>query len=236
MNNSSSNIKIIGQFFNNNYFKMIFFILISIFLTYLINEQYYKNKKPYSYVVDITNNQNKSIWWIGGDPGDELLYFFEKKGYKNLILNKNSGVSQNLGIKIFPASKMNKDEYIEISKLLNEFKGEMINRSENKKEIAKEAIYGFVIENKDTKIKSVIEVIIGKVEYFISINRRNIEFKYYIEQDFFYHLADFDKDKFQMVNNNVMQKLIITFILSIIFILMILWIKLFIREIKLISN
>jgi hypothetical protein len=232
MNNSSSNIKIIDQFFNNNHFKMIFFILITIFLTYVINEQYYKNKKPYSYVVNVKINENKTIWWIGGGPGDELLYFFENKGYKNLLLNRNSGVSQNLGIKIFPTSKIDKDEYIKISKLLNEFKSEIINRSENKKEIAKKVIYDFIKENQGSKKKSMVISLALQKEILINITRKNKEFKYYIEQDLFYHLGDFDKDKFQRVNNNVMKKLFIAFILSIICILMFLWIKLFMREIK----
>ena len=232
MNNSSSSIKIIIQFFKNNHFKMIFFILITLFLTYLINEQYYKNKKPYSYVVDIMINQNKSIWWIGGQPGDELLYFFQKEGYKNVILNKESNVSQNLGIKIFTSSKVDKIEYIKIIKTLNEFKNQLITRSEEKLRFSEKVTNDFIKISQDSKIKGMALKSLDRTDRLLSHTMRNKEFKDFINQDLFYYLYDFNEDKIQKVNKKVMQKLIITFILSIICILMILWIKLFIREIK----
>jgi len=232
MNNSSSNIKIITQFFKNNHFKMIFFILVTIFLTYAINEQYYKNKKPYSYVVDITIIENDDIWWIGGDAGNELLYFMESKGYESLILNRNSGVSNNLGIKTFPTSKVDKDEYIKIRKFLNEFKDLLIIRSEEKRRITGEVVGNYITTVQESEVKVLTLKSFRREKQALLDIIKNIEFRNAINQDSIYFLKSYNENKLQKVNNNVMQKLIIAFILSIVSIFMILWIKLFIREIK----
>ena len=233
MNNSSSNIKFISQFFKNNHFKMIFFILITMFLSYVVNDQYYKNKKPYYYIVDITINENDGIWWPSARPGTDLLFFFETKEYNDLILNTLHGKSQNLGIKIFLTSKEDKNEYIKVMKTLNEFKNQTIKLSEANKNTIDQEVYDNLENNILQKMDIYKDLIIAEAYRELEeVNQKDAILKKYLNQNLIFYLNDFNEDKLQKTNNKAIQRLVITFILSIIFILIILWVKLFIRQIK----
>ena len=228
MNSQETNTLTVIKYFKNNYIKMIIFILLSLILTGSLTHKYYKDNELYFSKVIIRFNES-----FGGidnyeTPHYDVLYFLENENIENirLILNPQSSNTIEIEIPHKSVDDKNNDDLQKLLAIMEDYKKKIIVRLNQSVDILEKRMNDRISQLTDKKeIKSYyseIEILLAKKEAFIEhINKEEIYKIFYDGK------INIKKAKRQMAKN-----LVISFMISIILIILSLWIVLFIREIK----
>ena len=185
MKKIESNTRLIINFFQDNYIKMIIFILISVILSLLFTFFYYKkNEVYYSEFKIIVNGSYSSIGSII-HPHRDIMYFLESNGYKDKRLLQSKNSNNIILLEIYHKNKVDKNteklnEYINI---LEKYNQQFINMLDNNlnnyvnlanKEIKKNPLYkekmDFRIHEKKFQINKFKDLITNNKIYKIDYN------------------------------------------------------------------
>ena len=228
MNSQESNTLTVIKYFKNNYIKMIIFILLSLILTGSLTHKYYKDNELYFSKVIIRFNESFEGIDNYETPHYDVLYFLENENIENirLILNPQSSNTIEIEIPHKSVDDKNNDDLQKLLAIMEDYKKKIIVRLNQSVDILEKRMNDRISQLTDKKeIKSYyseIEILLAKKEAFIEhINKEEIYKIFYDGK------INIKKAKRQMAKN-----LVISFMISIILIILSLWIVLFIREIK----
>ena len=228
MNSQETNTLTVIKYFKNNYIKMIIFILLSLILTGSLTHKYYKDNELYFSKVIIRFNESFEGIDNYETPHYDVLYFLENENIENirLILNPQSSNTIEIEIPHKSVDDKNNDDLQKLLAIMEDYKKKIIVRLNQSVDILEKRMNDRISQLTDKKeIKSYyseIEILLAKKEAFIEhINKEEIYKIFYDGK------INIKKAKRQMAKN-----LVISFMISIILIILSLWIVLFIREIK----
>ncbi len=228
MNSQETNTLTVIKYFKNNYIKMIIFILLSLILTGSLTHKYYKDNELYFSKVIIRFNESFEGIDNYENPHYDVLYFLENENIENirLILNPQSSNTIEIEIPHKSVDDKNNDDLQKLLAIMEDYKKKIIVRLNQSVDILEKRMNDRISQLTDKKeIKSYyseIEILLAKKEAFIEhINKEEIYKIFYDGK------INIKKAKRQMAKN-----LVISFMISIILIILSLWIVLFIREIK----
>lgn len=229
MNSQDTNTSAAVKYFKNNYIKMIIFILISLICTGLLSHKYYKDNELYFSKVIIRINEGYK-WNLENsvNPVYDVLYFLENKNVKNmrLILNPNTNNAIEIEIPHKSVDDKNNKDLQKLIELMEDYKKMLLDRVNQNTEILIKNINKIISESvNEEEIKSNninLRVLLSKKEFFIELLNQGEIF------DIIYDGKIIKKKAKRQLTKN----LIIALMISIILIILSLWIKLFIREVK----
>lgn len=226
MEKIETNTELIVNFFRNNFIKMIIFILISIILSLSFTIFYYKkNEVYYSEFKIIVNSAHSKLGSIV-HPHLDIMFFLEKNGYKNKRLIQSKHSNNIVQLEIYHKSKddKNTEKFNEYVSILKKYNQQFIDRldkdlnnyiilsnEEMKKDPLNKEDWNYRIFEKKFQTERVKDLIINnkiyKVDYSGEIILRRMK---------------------TLITRNVVAAIVI----SLITIFLILWTKIFIREIR----
>ena len=224
MNSQESNTLTVIKYFKNNYIKMIIFILLSLILTGSLTHKYYKDNELYFSKVIIRFNESFD-WSIDNSnaPHYDVLYFLENENIENirLILNPQSSNTIEIEIPHKSVDDKNNDDLQKLLAIMEDYKKKIIVRLNQSVDILEKRMNDRISQLTDKEIKSYyseIEILLAKEAFIEHINKEEIYKIFYDGK------INIKKAKRQMAKN-----LVISFMISIILIILSLWIVLFIK-------
>jgi hypothetical protein len=229
MNTYDSNILTTIKFFKNNIGKMLFFIITAMLITGIFSHKYYKDNQRYTSTITIRFNQaiNWTVFGLVSSPHSDVLYFLENKGIENIRLRQGQNFNTYLEIEVAheSASKENNKIIKKIETILKDYEDKLITKMNDENDILIKKLESQILKNIDNEIvKSYlyteIASALAKKEILLKNLKNNQLFVFKYDG-----VINIKKAKRLMVKN-----LLMSFMISIILIILSLWIKLFIRE------
>lgn len=230
MDKLESNSALIVNFFKQNYIKIIFFILIAIlinlFLTFQYNKKnsvfYSKFKIIFNQAVNITSPINLM------NPIKDFLFYLEKKGALNKKVLRSRHANPIIQIEINHKGLDDKqsEQYDKYLKYFEDYKKELLSTIENNIQMyIKNTEKKLITENKEN-LREAFELNVLKYTNNARELKRMITNNeiIYIQYDGIIHS--------RKANTLLLKNSLITLCICIFIISLILWIKIFLREIK----
>ena len=230
MEKVETNSSLIINFFKKNYIKMIAFIVASIVISLFLSIE--KNKKAEFFYSKFQVIFNKSVYILGKKQlishfDLDFIYFLEKKGIRNSKLLKNINTSDVVQIEIQHKSLDDKGtiQYNENLNLVEDYRKKVLtNLDESIKIYLENANKGIANEN-EKKIKRISEEAI--LHYVSGVE----ELKYLVSNNDVFFVS-YDGIIHSRKVNTILKNIIVTFCVNVIIILLILWLKIFLREMR----
>ena len=220
MENVETNSALIKNFFKKNYIKMSAFIAVSLIISVFLSFE--NNKKTEFFYSKFQVIFNKSVYVSGRKnlPYLDLdfIYYLEKKGFRNSKLLKNINTSDVVQIEIQHKNLDDKGtkQYDEYFNLVEDYKKSLLSSLDESKEL--------YIEEVNEKVTNYEELILNhnyEVEEIKKLISKNKAF--FVSYDGIIHSRKV---------NTILKNIIVTFCINIIIILLILWLKIFLREMR----
>ena len=230
MEKIESNSLLIINFFKKNYIKMIAFILLSISISLILSYEY--NKKVGSFyskfqiifngAVDIETPLNLII------PYKDFLFYMEKNGYrdKKVLRSRHANDIVQIEIKHKDLNDKGSKQYNEYLILVENYKNELLSIIDTNIKKYIENTNNRIIEVNSENLKGIYEA-----EILNYLNNAK-DLKRMITNDNLLYVNYDGIIHSRIANTLLLKNAIITLCINIIIISLILWSKIFLREIK----
>jgi len=230
MEKLETNSSLVTNFFRKNYVKLICFIFISLIISSILTFAYNKQKESYYSKFQIIMNGaiQLSSPMNFGDVNKDFLFHLEKNGYfkKKVVRNRNGNTMIQLEVSHRDLNDKESEQYDEYISLVKSYKEKLIEVLDTNINIYKEKVYEQVTDISLNSLLSTYE------KEFLNYLARAEELKNLINNDevFFVNYDGIIHSK--RANDLILKNAVITLCINIIIIFLILWFKIFLREMR----
>ena len=230
MEKLETNSSLVTNFFRKNYIKFLCFIFISLIISSILTFAYNKKKESFYSKFQIINNGalhfSTPINLV--DATKDFLFYMEKNGYfeKKVLRNRHGSTMIQLEISHRDLNDKGSEQYNKYISLVKSYKERLITKLDTNINIYREKVNKEVTDLGTSSLLSTYE------KEFLSYLSRAEELKSLIINDELFFVNYDGVIHSKRANDLILKNAVITLCVNIIIIFLILWIKIFLREMR----